>query len=235
MPQNIVDVALFTDPIVAPADGDSLAAASVLTGFQGLSNRSRLARNELDTLNGRFSGDGAIKLPAYLQSTKFLDHLSGVQIGAYGDWMRSTTPVGSMSYVNFAKMAWDITPLLPREGRIKFVRVLVKPGAARAIGHRMGSLVWRQSFQSAGSHTAEDPSAYVTPVLSAPVATDVGQFDDGTTNLQWITHDHSASPIVVELFQKWRVNLVAGNDAGTNKDIVHAVAVTFDTLSIRND
>lgn len=40
MPQNIIDVSTFTDPIVAPVDGDPAAAASVVTAIQGLANRT---------------------------------------------------------------------------------------------------------------------------------------------------------------------------------------------------
>lgn len=39
MPQNITDVSTFTDPVVAPADGDARNAASVLVGMQALANR----------------------------------------------------------------------------------------------------------------------------------------------------------------------------------------------------
>ena len=41
MPTNITDVSAFTDPVVGPADGDALNAASALTGLQGLANRTR--------------------------------------------------------------------------------------------------------------------------------------------------------------------------------------------------
>lgn len=41
MPQNITDVYAFTSPVVAPDDGDAATAASVLTGLQGLANRTK--------------------------------------------------------------------------------------------------------------------------------------------------------------------------------------------------
>jgi hypothetical protein len=49
MPQNIADSLVFTSPIVAPADGDAETASSVLTGMQGLANRTALANNVLNT------------------------------------------------------------------------------------------------------------------------------------------------------------------------------------------
>lgn len=47
MPQNIIDVSTFTDPIVAPVDGDAAIGASVLAGFQGLTNRTRYIEDQL--------------------------------------------------------------------------------------------------------------------------------------------------------------------------------------------
>lgn len=51
MPINITDVDTFSDPIVAPADGDVLNAASVTdaggVGFQGLANRTRKLGNRM--------------------------------------------------------------------------------------------------------------------------------------------------------------------------------------------
>src|SRR6266851_4334728 len=49
MPQNITDVIAYTSPIVAPQDGDAETAGSVLTGIQGLANRSVYLNNILNT------------------------------------------------------------------------------------------------------------------------------------------------------------------------------------------
>lgn len=46
MPTNLVDSGTFTSPIVAPTDGDALNAASVVTGLQGLANRTRFLFNQ---------------------------------------------------------------------------------------------------------------------------------------------------------------------------------------------
>lgn len=42
MSTNIIDVSQFTDPVVAPADGDTRNAASVNVAFQALADRTRL-------------------------------------------------------------------------------------------------------------------------------------------------------------------------------------------------
>lgn len=41
MPQNIIEVSSWTSPIVAPLDGDSATAASVVASIQGLTNRTK--------------------------------------------------------------------------------------------------------------------------------------------------------------------------------------------------
>ena len=59
MSTNIIDVSQFTDPVVAPADGDTRNAASVNVAFQSLADRTRIL---LDALIVRlvWSGDFAV-------------------------------------------------------------------------------------------------------------------------------------------------------------------------------
>ena len=57
MPTNIVDVDTFTAPIVAPASGDPRTAASVETGLQGLSNRTRNLANRLFPIESVMAGN----------------------------------------------------------------------------------------------------------------------------------------------------------------------------------
>lgn len=64
MPQNITDVATFTAPIVAPADGDPEGAASVLTPFQGLSNRTRYLYSLIGAANGLATLDSTARVAA---------------------------------------------------------------------------------------------------------------------------------------------------------------------------
>lgn len=48
MPANVTDSSTFTSPIVVPTDGDTRNAASVLTAFQGLANRTKYVKDFLD-------------------------------------------------------------------------------------------------------------------------------------------------------------------------------------------
>ena len=66
MPQNITDSNAFTTPIVAPADGDAGLASSVLTGFQGLANRTYYLQQLLSgvSFNGSINMTGSIGVTA---------------------------------------------------------------------------------------------------------------------------------------------------------------------------
>lgn len=48
MPRNIVDQDLFTDPIVAPDDGDPANSLTIGAPSQGLANRTRNLKNRVD-------------------------------------------------------------------------------------------------------------------------------------------------------------------------------------------
>ncbi len=50
MPQNVTAVATFTDPVVAPTDGDARNAASVMPAFQALANRTKYTNDALTGL-----------------------------------------------------------------------------------------------------------------------------------------------------------------------------------------
>lgn len=56
MPSNITDVDDFTAVVVSPEDGDFVTGASVRTGLQGVSNRTRRLKNRLDNIIAEISG-----------------------------------------------------------------------------------------------------------------------------------------------------------------------------------
>jgi hypothetical protein len=55
MGTNITDVDVFTDPIVAPADGDPGSGATFQISPQGLANRTRNHKNRLDAIDLLFT------------------------------------------------------------------------------------------------------------------------------------------------------------------------------------
>lgn len=50
MPTNLAEVVAFTSPVVVPADGDAENAASVIQGFQPLTNRTAYLKSILDNM-----------------------------------------------------------------------------------------------------------------------------------------------------------------------------------------
>lgn len=106
MPQNITDVDEFTDPCTAPADGDTRNAASVLTPFQKLANRTRYLYNVLTSTGVRkirtVASSGALKALTGMVPGDVAILLSGVpQLYVY----RSIALAGS----DLAGMRYDST------------------------------------------------------------------------------------------------------------------------------
>jgi hypothetical protein len=82
MTVNLTDTSTFTDPIVAPNDGDPANGAVFQVGLQGLANRTRQQKNRLDAIEaatqfGRYLlASGVVgtttKVPLTLQATQGL-------------------------------------------------------------------------------------------------------------------------------------------------------------------
>lgn len=77
MPENITDVDTFTDPVQVPLDGEFATNASLKLFVQALSNRTRNAKNRLDTIFTRVGdmvlgiGSDFSSLKTTLQNTNF--------------------------------------------------------------------------------------------------------------------------------------------------------------------
>lgn len=203
MPTNITDSDTFTDPIQGPADADAQAAASYNLGFQGLANRTRNLRNDVDELRGRFFGGFTKRLGVFRGRPEVYDAFT---FNDDGD--------EAQSEANQAEFIWDVTELLPRGGanaaRIEYVRVLVDPGAARAGNNRMIVELSRTNYGSLGS-----PSVVATAIAS--------QRDNTTAALQWIEIDLSGAPHSIVSADTYKVVVGCGNDSGTSKDKIYAV------------
>lgn len=105
-------------------------------------------------------------------------------------------------------------PLLPYGAIITGVAVMVQPGTARAsAGNRMS--VWLRSMSG---HNFSTPTAPGNTSYGAATT------DDGTANLQVITHLTGAS-ISNGIYS---LRVTAGNDAATNNDRVRAIRILWD-------
>lgn len=110
-------------------------------------------------------------------------------------------------------------PPLPLSAKITGVAVMVQPGAARATaGNRMS--VWMRALSV---------NSFSTP--TAPTNTSLGTAttDDGTANLQIITHLTSVSIANNDLSntRAFSLRVTSGNDAATNNDSVRAIRILW--------
>lgn len=127
---------------------------------------------------------------------------------------------------NYARLILPLSDILPNGSTVQWIRASVKPGAARAtpanriLLHRI-------------RHTLTWPTlgAAVKPVTSAFVST-VETYDDGTTDAQTIEHPGNSITIDRNTYQD-SVILTAGNDAGTNRDLVYGWEITYTGPKIR--
>lgn len=120
---------------------------------------------------------------------------------------------------NYARLVLPLSDILPDGSVVSWVRAAVKPGAARAtpadrvLLHRI-------------RHTVTWPvlGVAVTPVTSAFVSS-AETYDDGTTDAQTIEHP-AAITIDRNTYQD-SIILTAGNDAGTNRDLVYGWEINY--------
>ncbi len=177
-------------------------------------------RDERDRLDAYCAATGVV-LPATVTTVRFVGPMSALLTDP-ADW---TVLSGSMrSEANGAVVSFDLTTILPRNGTIRKVYVLVNPGINRA------TVVDRITANLTGDLYGV---SFAAPVVTAPVL--VTETDDGSTDLQWIEFDLTGAPVLVAAAVTWRVNVIASTlDADTNKDFVYAAAVEFQCATIRN-
>lgn len=219
MPQDITDVDEFTDPVQAPADGDALNAASIVpTAIQRLANRTRNLANRTG------GGDGTSEWAYDDAPRERVQVIAGSRFQLVGtsssnsDWY--TPGSSARSRVNSSLCYLDLSRILPADATLTRVRAMVKPGAARASGNRMGMKVTVQSPNFAG------------PSPGSPLDVFSYVYDDGTTNTQVL--DSGVISQTVNANQILELIVGAGNDASTNNDELYAVELTFNDLGPRN-
>lgn len=215
MPKNLTDVNAFTSPVVVPVDADARNALSAEVGFQPLADRTHYLHKILT------DNPGQVTVAAFQQ----IRYIGGIgvstHVGAFADW--TEVSAGYKSQVNSARLLYDLTKSLGRSETLQRVRALVNPGVARAGANRMLMTLFGHSYgASFAAPTGPTFTSHAT------------QYDDATTNLQWLTMDLTGAPIAVASDVTWGLEIIAGNDAGTNKDDVYAVALEVSTDRIAN-
>jgi len=225
MPNNIVDVSTFTDPVVAPADGDALDAASIVpNGLQALANRTRLLVNRTTGVvgAGEFAYD-AVKVRTRIIPAAACQP-TDAQIADVPGWyfqlgrqFRTTA--------NFARLVVPLGAWLPDGCTFRRIRALVAPGIARAGTNRMELIVTRITSINFGD-----------PVGSPPVYTEIANvFDNAGVAKQVIS-----SGFVTEVLAKstgalsLHAQIVSGNDSATNTDTVEAFEIQYEDPGPQN-
>lgn len=188
-------------------------------------------RDRLDT----YCDDFGVQLPAAVQPSRYIgpecaearyDSVAGKEtwagrnVGVGGDLFEGA----KRSEIDSGELYIDLTPRLVRNGTLAHVRVLVKPGAARAGANRMQAALLGVDFGA----------SFAAPAI---VRSSVGAavYDDGTTNEQWLHIDLTPAGVAVTTHALWRLYLYAGNDGATNHDYFYAVEVEVASSTIRND
>lgn len=175
--------------------------------------------DERDRFNAYCRPEG-IELPAPVQYARRLGCTSAF-IPVTDSWSH-TVEERLRSEADGAVLRWDLSPILPIDGSIVRLRVLVKPGTARSSPNGILIRLYRQHF----GVLFGSPSTAIHTVGSAE--------DDGTDDLQWITLSFVPGPgEPISAGAAWMLELVAGSDAGTNKDLVYAARVEFSSQTIR--
>lgn len=205
MPSNITDVDTFTDPIVGPADADPADRTYLMTGLQGLANRTRRLVNMLGG-----SGAATVERTIYVGPTAF----------------RTAASQGIFAYVllnqNDQPAFADVADFLPSGAILKSVHVLVKPGFARGAGDAMLFKLFRQQMTA---FPGADPTA-------TQLGGD--DEDDGSNGRQLVGVSGLAETIDRDV-NAITVQLQAGNDAGTGgrEDRIYGLKLVFDDVGPR--
>lgn len=173
MPQNLIDLLEFTDPIRAPTSADPANAADVAESLQGLANRTRF----LAERTGGVDGLGEFRYGSIRsRQTIHMPHpWANTSWNAQAD--------GLASRFARALLVLPVCSLVPvpfLSNGLSVVDVMVKPGSARALGNRM-------KMQAFGSEYDFDRrSERYFPFLQEVE-------DDGTTNVQVLRLDFRAA------------------------------------------
>lgn len=231
MSQNIIDGITFVDPVVAPSDGDTLNAASVVApgvGFQALSDRTRHLVNRTGLIDG--SGEHVYTNAAGVATPKTRVRIFSpmglnshtAQIANGGNAWYSPSGNGSLSsIVDFPRLRIDFNEILPDGAVLQGVLAIMEPGAART---------------AQSSLPGDNGRAWVrlkrgTPDFATPAVTTYGSDiaaveDDGTTNVQLLTISGQSETINKSASYLWW-ELIGGDDAGTNRDDIHAIRIQY--------
>lgn len=225
MASTVTETTVYGATVTVPDDADALNAASVTAagvGFQELANRTNNLVNRLGGASGaseweyrNAAGSPLIKTRKRIISPIDFAHgtLQVIATGQYFTLASFSNSFSLTSQQDRARIVCDVSKWLPIGAQLTEVEVLLKPGTARAAaGDRM--------FLDVSSSTPD----FATPAIP-PGAQLANVTDDGTANNQVITSGALTENIVRT--KQVLVLVRCGVDAGTNKDTIHSVRLSF--------
>jgi len=144
--------------------------------------------------------------------------VAAVQYWSVAAFVSGGTAYSRTSQSDFAILVDDISRYLPVGGLLTSIDVMVRPGIARAtVGNRITVDMARQT---------PDWGTPAVPLAVGPIFTAT---DDGTTNVQVISSGALPSGIFDNVSRSSQIvlRIRAGNDAGTNKDDIHSIRLSY--------
>ena len=248
MPTTVTDGLIYValDSVTVPVDADARNAASVTApgvGFQALADRSNNLVNRVGGPDG--SGEhlylnaagvatvrSRVRIFSPFAMTEGIlqvmpDHDEGgasirqpAQFWTVAAFVSGGTAHSRTSQHDFARLVMDLSALLPDGATLTQVEAIVTPGAARAGANRMNMFLSRQT-----------PN-FGTPAIPVALGPLFSVFDDTTGSVQVL--DTGAMTEAINRTSDLVLQIIAGDDAGTNKDDVHAIRVSYDDPGPQN-
>lgn len=230
MPQNITDASTWTTPIVMPADTDPADLAYIETAVQGLANRTTYLKAERDRMApyiGGAAGTDEWEYETPKTRVVMLSLASGFIYTANTSSSGANTVDPHWALITYEEMRsrrdfgniiFPLNPVLVQGCDILRVRAVVDPGTSRATaGNRMKVTLKK---------TTVDLS---TPGVGTTADMTSGWRDDGTGNLQVISSGASgAIELTCNIYTvDHYLSVLAGDDAGTSFDKLHAIELTI--------
>jgi hypothetical protein len=231
MSHALTEALVYAATVTVPDDADPLTAASVAAsgvGFQALADRTKNLVGRVGGASGagEFLFVDATGAPATRVRTRIVSPFefdTHTAQTANGDqsWY---SPVGHyLSSINdYPRLSIDLNKYVPNGAYVGLVRAIIAPGAARPVMTSTAGdngRMWHRLFRATYNFAAGPPP---TATYGADI---VAWEDDGTTNMQVLSMafnqviDKSASALIYQI--------IGGFDAGTNRDDVHAIEITY--------
>jgi len=196
------------------------------------------AETELDDLDARFDVNGQVLYPTPINRVRVVPAEGGLPIRlqttggpAFAYFQSGAAPNQGYelkSIEDYARLVFPLNWYLPPESTLTRIRALVKPGAARTV---MTSIPGDNGRLFAFLTSTLSSFIGVSVAHTGPLYADE---DDGTTGLQILDTGVISYQISFKTGANPIYQIVCGVDAGTNRDALHAIEISYTDPGPRN-